>query len=100
MPVEISLQTKLRPQLLMTPRLQQAIHLLLCSRQELVQEIQRALMENPFLEEIEPTQETQCNEPDRQHENEKNTPWNSDEVVSDIAWEEYLGEFSSRSQIA
>ena len=45
MPVEISLQTKLRPQLLMTPKLQQAIHLLLCSRQELVNETVRQLKE-------------------------------------------------------
>ncbi len=100
MPIEISLQTKLKPQILMTPKLQQAIHLLLCSRQELVQEIQRALTENPFLEEREPDQEQIKTEQDRPSAEEKDAPWKREDVVNDVAWEEYLGEFSSSSQIA
>jgi RNA polymerase sigma-54 factor len=100
MPVEISLQTKLRPQILMTPKLQQAIHLLLCSRQELVHEIQRALMENPFLEEREPEQEQIKTEQERPSSDDKDSPWKRNEVISTVEWEEYLGEFSSSPQTA
>ena len=53
MAFEIRQQIKLTQQLHMTPMLKQAISLLLYSRQELVEAVQRELLENPFLEERE-----------------------------------------------
>ena len=53
MAFEIKQQFKLSQQLHMTPMLKQAISLLLFSRQELVEAVQRELLENPFLEERE-----------------------------------------------
>ena len=53
MALEIRQQLKLTQQLHMTPMLKQAISLLLFSRQELVEAVQRELLENPFLEERE-----------------------------------------------
>ena len=53
MAIEIRQQFKLSQQLHMTPMLKQAISLLLFSRQELVEAVQRELLENPFLEERE-----------------------------------------------
>ena len=41
---------KLQQQLVMTPQLQQAIRLLQLSRQELQEEVQNQLTENPVLE--------------------------------------------------
>ena len=99
MAVEIRLQNKLSQQLRMTPMLQQAIHLLICSRQELIQEIRHALVENPFLEEKEPEKLT-VQDQDRPDGDDNDAPWTRREVVSNVAWEEYLGEFSSRSLIA
>ncbi len=45
-----SLQLKLSQQLTLTPQLQQSIRLLQLSTQELSQEIEQMLDENPFLE--------------------------------------------------
>ncbi len=51
MALELRQQLKLSQQLVMTPQLQQAIRLLQLSRLELVETVQRELLENPFLEE-------------------------------------------------
>ena len=53
MALELKQQLKLSQQLLMTPQLQQAIKLLQLSRLELMETVQRELLENPFLEEAE-----------------------------------------------
>ena len=60
MALELRQQLKLSQQLVMTPQLQQAIRLLQLSRLELVETVQRELLENPFLEEI---QDEPSNEP-------------------------------------
>ena len=52
MALELRQQLKLSQQLVMTPQLQQAIRLLQLSRLELVETVQRELLENPFLEEM------------------------------------------------
>ena len=49
-----ALQTRQSQQLLLTPQLQQAIHLLQLSTADLEQEIERAVEQNPFLERVEP----------------------------------------------
>ena len=60
MALELRQQLKLSQQLVMTPQLQQAIRLLQLSRLELVETVQRELLENPFLEEM---QDEPSNEP-------------------------------------
>ena len=52
MAIELRQQLRLTQQLVMTPQLQQAIKLLQLSRQELVEEVSRELVENPVLEEV------------------------------------------------
>ncbi|MFM9969929.1 MAG: RNA polymerase factor sigma-54, partial [Burkholderiales bacterium] len=50
-----SLQLKLSQHLALTPQLQQSIRLLQLSTQELSQELEKMLLENPLLEMEEPT---------------------------------------------
>ncbi len=94
MALELRQQLKLSQQLIMTPQLQQAIKLLQLSRLELVETVQRELMENPFLEE---GQEEAFETEKAEVRNEKKT----EDVVYDgelakgADWEDYLGEFAS-----
>ena len=53
MALNLKLQMRLSQQLIMTPKLQQAIKLLQLSRNELEELIDQALIENPVLEESE-----------------------------------------------
>ena len=101
MAFEIRQQFKLSQQLHMTPMLKQAISLLLFSRQELVEAVQRELLENPFLEEREAEGSPVAGdmEQDKRH-SEQDSPWPQEEVARSAEWEEYLGEFSSQSRIA
>ena len=103
MAFEIKQQFKLSQQLHMTPMLKQAISLLLFSRQELVEAVQRELLENPFLEERE-TDNAASSAPDAAADSrksaEQDSPWPQEEVARSAEWEEYLGEFSSQSRVA
>jgi RNA polymerase sigma-54 factor len=54
MAFELKQNLKLSQQLIMTPQLQQAIKLLILSRQELVETINQEMEENPLLEEVAP----------------------------------------------
>ena len=99
MAFEIRQQYKLSQQLHMTPMLQQAINLLLMSRQELVETVQHALLENPMLEEVEPEHPVIAEADEQKITSENDSPWDSSKVVRDASWEEYLDEFSSRSHI-
>lgn len=101
MAIEIRQQFKLSQQLHMTPMLKQAISLLLFSRQELVEAVQRELLENPFLEEREAESGPATPEPENNRSSsEQDSPWPQEEVNRSAEWEEYLGEFSSQSRIA
>lgn len=97
MALELKQQLKLSQQLLMTPQLQQAIKLLQLSRLELVETVQRELLENPFLEETEesiPVQpEAETRSPDRDAVYDK-------DVANSADWEDYLGELSSSPKLA
>ena len=91
MAMELRQQLKLTQQLVMTPQLQQAIRLLQLSRLELVETVQRELLENPFLEE--PQDEVRA-------ENAETRPevaadGYDREVARGEDWEDYLGEFAS-----
>ncbi len=77
MAIELKQSLKLSQQLLITPQLQQAIKLLQLSRMELIETIQKEILENPVLEELENEKEeeiavTQGKTPEV--EQEKDTP--------------------------
>ncbi len=93
MALELRQQIKLAQQLVMTPQLQQAIKLLQLSRLELVETVQRELLENPFLEEgFEDTSGEEQNEVRSQSTEEQ--VYDKD-LAKDADWEDYLGEFAS-----
>ena len=54
MAFELKQNLKLSQQLIMTPQLQQALKLLILSRQELVDAVNQEMEENPLLEEVAP----------------------------------------------
>ncbi len=83
MALELRQQMKLAQQLVMTPQLQQAIKLLQLSRLELVETVQRELLENPFLEEG-----FEDNSDGEEQVYDK-------ELAKEADWEDYLGEFAS-----
>jgi RNA polymerase sigma-54 factor len=70
MDMKIGLHLKQRQQLVMTPKLQQALKLLQMPAIELQQMLKQEIMENPLLEEIDDLEETQEAE-ERQEESEK-----------------------------
>lgn len=101
MAFEIRQQLKQSQQLHMTPMLKQAISLLLFSRQELVEAVQKELLENPFLEEREPeTSATSSASEEQRKDTDQENLWPQAEVTQSTEWQEYLGEFSSQSRIA
>ncbi len=93
MALELRQQLKLAQQLIMTPQLQQAIKLLQLSRLELVETVQRELLENPFLEEgFEEGFDTEKAEVRKDTATE--TVYDN-ELAKGADWEDYLGEFAS-----
>lgn len=109
MALELRQQLKLSQQLVMTPQLQQAIKLLQLSRLELVETVQKELLENPFLEESleEPsanvaTAGTEQEEPLTKTQTEiiERQPRNEEDALRSADWEDYLGEFSSTARQA
>ncbi|WP_029894836.1 RNA polymerase factor sigma-54 [Desulfohalovibrio reitneri] len=92
MGLELRQQLKLSQQLVMTPQLQQAIKLLQLSRVELMEQVQQELMENPFLEEGSEDQG------DAEQPQDSRTDGESEALMRDADWENYLGEFSSSAR--
>lgn len=93
MALELRQQIKLAQQLVMTPQLQQAIKLLQLSRVELVETVERELLENPFLEET--ADEIQSSEPAESRTEDTTGEVYDRELSRDADWEDYLGEFAS-----
>lgn len=93
MALELRQQIKLAQQLVMTPQLQQAIKLLQLSRVELMETVQRELLENPFLEET--AEEARAPEPTEARPEETDNQVYDKELSRDADWEDYLGEFAS-----
>ena len=94
MEMKIGLHLRQRQQLVMTPKLQQALKLLQMPAIELQQMLKQEIMENPLLEEVEDYLETQEEE---ERQREKETEKNSDEPSEDgqgdgedIDWAEYF----------
>lgn len=93
MGLELRQQLKLTQQLVMTPQLQQAIKLLQLSRLELLDTVQQELMENPLLEEFEERENPEVASKDQEKPGAE-----TEELMKDADWENYLGEFSSSSK--
>ena len=96
MALELRQQLKLSQQLVMTPQLQQAIRLLQLSRLELVETVQRELLENPFLEEVQ--EEVPADRNDARAEKPAETVYDQ-EAAHSADWEDYLGEFASTPRL-
>lgn len=102
MAIELKQTVKLSQQLMITPQLQQAIKLLQLSRAELVETVQKELLENPVLEENEdrdrhskesvdessPNQST-TSEKDQIQQNEQN-------LEKEFDWSKYVESYQSR----
>lgn len=93
MALELRQQMKLSQQLVMTPQLQQAIKLLQLSRVELLETVQKEMLENPFLEESY-TDESLDQAPAEKRAEVDNEAYDRD-LAKDASWEDYLGEFAS-----
>ncbi len=100
MALELKQQMKLSQQLLMTPQLQQAIKLLQLSRLELVETVQRELLENPLLEEIQDdTTYTDSPEHPEQAKTAGEEAYDN-ELSRSGDWEDYLGDLSSTPKLS
>jgi RNA polymerase sigma-54 factor len=94
MEMKIGLHLRQRQQLVMTPKLQQALKLLQMPAIELQQMLKQEIMENPLLDDEEELLETQEEEQERQEteakEQETKNEDEAEEPEEKIDWEEYL----------
>lgn len=98
MAIELKQTVKLSQQLLITPQLQQAIKLLQLSRLELVETVQKELLENPVLEELEGREEgpeanhIDTSSPEATGNNEPSDPRMEapEAVKQDFDWSNYV----------
>ncbi len=101
MSLQFTQNLKLIQQLVMTPQLQQAIKLLQLSKQELLESIQQALVENPLLEERQvPAAGEEQSPPVREQEGLQRIDVQEKGLLKNAEWDDYLGVFSSRSRQA
>lgn len=101
MAIELKQSLKLSQQLLITPQLQQAIKLLQLSRLELVETVQKELMENPVLEESAEQEHPEFNNAD-QRPTDLNTATGTNEVApaesKEFDWANYIDSFRNFSK--
>lgn len=91
MEMKIGLHLRQKQQLVMTPKLQQALKLLQMPAIELQQMLKQEIMENPMLEEVEDYLELQEEEERQEVEPEKDAQKDGDEGEEEnIDWGEYL----------
>jgi RNA polymerase sigma-54 factor len=97
MEMKIGLHLRQRQQLVMTPKLQQALKLLQMPAIELQQMLKQEIMENPLLDDEEELIETQEEEQERQEteakeqqEKDSKTEEEPDEPEEKIDWDDYL----------
>lgn len=102
MVMELKQHLKMVQQLRMTPQLQQAIKLLQLSKLELVDLVQKELVENPVLEEMaeeaKPETTRRLAEPSASEKvkaNEQAEKVQADQVVDEIDWDAYLENYSA-----
>ena len=101
MNLKLSLNIQQRQQLIMTPRLQQAIKILLMPRLDLEQHIQQQLEQNPIIDEVldddELEEELKLEEPDPElNQPEENLDREDNET--DIDWDEVFDDTSSMTE--
>lgn len=101
MAIELKQSLKLSQQLLITPQLQQAIKLLQLSRLELVETVQKELMENPILEEAPDQDNPEFNNVE-QRPTDLTTATGSNEVApsesKEFDWANYIDSFRNFSK--
>lgn len=94
MEMKIGLHLRQKQQLVMTPKLQQALKLLQMPAIELQQMLKQEIMENPLLDEEEDLVETQEEEREREEPeapaDEKASDDDAEEPEEKVDWEEYL----------
>lgn len=91
MAIELKQTVKMSQQLLITPQLQQAIKLLQLSRVELVETLQKEMLENPVLEENQESPEAKAKEA-AENSADASTPDGQDAANNsdDFNWENYI----------
>src|SRR5687768_8609126 len=93
MEMKPSLNLSLRPALIMTPRLQQALKLLQVPTLELQMILKQEIMQNPLLEEVDELTENEDlareNSPEEAANQEAENPAENDESID---WSEYMQE--------
>ena len=97
-------RTQMSQQLRMTPQLQQAIKLLQLSRMELISLVRQEMVENPVLEEVQDSYETESlheremgiEQPEDKDKADEVKEVEADERdIDQVDWENYLGEFDA-----
>lgn len=106
MAIELKQSVKLSQQLLITPQLQQAIKLLQLSRAELVETVQKELLENPVLEESEDRPNDEPGSQGEERPSDLSTTSSTDQVEvgteksesqdKDFDWSSYVESYQSR----
>lgn len=99
MEMKHSLNMSLRPALIMTPRLQQALKLLQVPTLELQQILKQEIMQNPLLEEVDDVMENEDlaaeNSPDEEANKEAEDPSDEDQ----IDWSDYMQDGLDRTYV-
>jgi len=99
MEMKHSLNMSLRPALIMTPRLQQALKLLQVPTLELQQILKQEIMQNPLLEEVDDVMENEDlaaeNSPDEEANKEAEDPSEEDQ----IDWSDYMQDGLDRTYV-
>lgn len=96
MAIELKQSLKLSQQLLITPQLQQAIKLLQLSRAELVETVQKELMENPVLEEAAEPENIEVENPvATERLADLKTAEPSDPKAGEFDWSNYIENYNS-----
>ena len=98
------LQQTMKQELRMTPQLQQAIRMLQLSRMDLIEEVQKELLDNPLLEEKEDSTDSAT---DQNHEHSSDTSTVNDDVgeqgefneIKDIQFDTAQGDQTARSEM-
>jgi RNA polymerase sigma-54 factor len=99
MELKHSLNLQLRPALIMTPRLQQALKLLQVPTLELQQILKLEIMQNPMLEEVDDVVENEDNEKADSPEEEANQEAEDPAEDDQIDWSDYVQDGLDRTYI-
>src|SRR5678815_3691154 len=90
MDIKPSISLGLRPALIMTPRLQQALKLLQVPTLELQQILKNEIMQNPLLEEVDELTENEDREKEQPAEETTNEEAQDPAEEDPVDWSEYL----------